>query len=182
MAHPTYLDSTGTPRSRKATGAGTDPSPDVLHNIIDSGTINITDLTAANTARTTATTVLPVQAIGPSGLTKAQALPSVVGDCHAPADNTSAVVTYGAAGAGVKHYLYDIFFGYDSTLTVVGTVAVTDDGATVFGPLPVTVAGVGQLHFDPPIVSAVANKAMVVTLTTGGATVQGVLSCRHEAR
>jgi len=182
MAHPTYLDSAGNTRSRKGTGAGTDGSPDVLHNIIDSGTVNITDLSAANTARTTATTVLPVQGVGPYGLTKAQAIPSIVADCHAPADNTSAVVTYGAGGAGVKHYLYDIFFGYDSTLTVVGTIAVTDDGATVFGPLPVTVAGVGQLHFDPPMVSSVANKAMVVTLTTGGATVQGVLSCRHEAR
>jgi hypothetical protein len=182
MTNPTYLDSTGTTRSRKGTGLGTDGSPDVLHNIIDSGTINLTDLSAANTARTTATTVLPVQVVGPSGAVVAQAIPSVVGDCHAPADNTSAVVTYGAGGAGVKHYLYDIFFGYDSTLTAVGTIIVTDDGATVFGPLPVTVSGVGQLHFDPPIVSAVANKALVITLTTGGATVQGVLSCRHEAR
>jgi hypothetical protein len=108
------------------------------------------------------------------------AVPSVAADCHAPADNTSAVVTY--AAATVKHYLYDIFFGYDSPLTAVGTLTVTDDGAAVFGPLPITASGVGQLHFDPPLVSSVANKAMVVTLTTGGATVQGVLSCRHEAR
>jgi hypothetical protein len=35
MAHPTYLDSTGATRSRKGTGAGTDGSPDVLHNNID---------------------------------------------------------------------------------------------------------------------------------------------------
>jgi len=35
MTNPTYLDSTGATRSRKGTGAGTDGSPDVLHNNID---------------------------------------------------------------------------------------------------------------------------------------------------
>lgn len=110
-----------------------------------------------------------------------RAIPSVAADNHAPVDNTSAVVTYGAS-AGVKHYLYDVFWSYDVTLTAVGTLAITDDGATVFGPLSITQPGPGFLHFDPPIVSSVANKAMVVTLTTGGALIQGALACRHEAK
>jgi len=108
-------------------------------------------------------------------------IPSVAADNHAPADNTSAVVTYSAT-AGVKHYLHDVFWSYDSTLTAVGTLAITDDGTTVFGPLSITQPGPGFLHFDPPLVSTLVNKAMVVTLTTGGATVQGVLACRHEAK
>jgi hypothetical protein len=108
-------------------------------------------------------------------------LPSLATDCHAPADNTAAVVTYSAA-SGQKHYIHDIFWGYDSDLTAVGTLQVTDDSAVVFGPLPITASGPGFLHFNPPIVSSTANKAMVVTLSTGGTTVQGVLSCRHEVR
>jgi hypothetical protein len=110
-----------------------------------------------------------------------RAIPSVAGDLHAPADNTSAVVTY-AAGATTKHYLHDVFWAYDSTLTAVGTLAISDAGTVVFGPLPITQSGPGFLHFDAPIVSSAVNGTMVVTLTTGGATVQGVLSCRHEAR
>lgn len=108
-------------------------------------------------------------------------IPSLAADLHAPADNTSAVVTY-AAAAGVKHYLHDVFWSYDSTLTAVGTLTITDDTVAVFGPLSITQPGPGFLHFDPPIVASVANKAMVVTLTTGGATVQCALSCRHEAK
>jgi hypothetical protein len=112
---------------------------------------------------------------------QASAVPSLAADLHAPADNTSAVVTY-AAATGKKHYLYDIFWSYDTDLTAVGTLAVTDDGTTVFGPLSITKSGPGFLHFDPPMVSSVANKALVVTLTTGGTLVQGVLSVRHESK
>jgi hypothetical protein len=111
------------------------------------------------------------------------AVPSIAGDNHAPADNTSAVVTYASGGGQTKHYLYDIFWGYDSDLTVVGTLKVEDvSGTTVFGPLPITKSGPGFLHFDPPIVSSAVATAMIVTLTTGGAAVQGVLSCRHETK
>ena len=109
-----------------------------------------------------------------------RAIPSVAADNHVPADNTSAVVTYTAV-ANKKHYIHDVFWSYDSTLTVVGTLKVEDvSGTVVFGPLSITSPGPGFLHFDPPIVSTAVNTAMIVTLTTGGATVQGVLSCRHE--
>ncbi len=127
------------------------------------------------------TTTISQATPGTTNAVDRRAIPSVAADCHAPADNTSAVVTY-AAGATTKHYLYDIFWAYDSTITVVGTLAVADAGAVVFGPLPIVQPGPGFLHFDPPIVSSAINGTMVVTLTTGGATVQGVLSCRHEIR
>lgn len=111
-----------------------------------------------------------------------KAIPSVAADNHAPADNVAAVVTY-AAVAGKRHYLYDIYWSYDSDLTVVGTLEVEDvSGTVVFGPMPITQSGPGPLHFDPPIVSSAVNTAMIVTLATGGATVQGVLSCRHESK
>lgn len=109
-------------------------------------------------------------------------IPSIAADSVAPADNVAAVVTY-AAVAGKKHYLYGIYWAYDTTLTVVGTLKVEDvAGIVVFGPLPVTAAGPGFMSFDPPIVSSAANTAMIVTLATGGATVQGVLSVRHEVK
>ena len=124
---------------------------------------------------------LPVTLIS-GALNAAATVPSIAADNHAPADNTAAVVTY-AAVAAKKHYIYGIYWAYDSDLTVVGTVKVEDvSGTTVFGPLPITASGPGFLPFDPPIVSSAVNTAMIVTLATGGAAVQGVLSCRHEVK
>lgn len=123
----------------------------------------------------------------PTGITNPlpvdrRAIPSVAADNAAGADNAASVVTY-AAAAAKKHYLYGIFWSYDSDLTVVGTLQVEDvSGTVVFGPLPVTASGPGFLSFDPPIVSSAVNTAMIVTLATGGAAVQGVLSCRHEVK
>ena len=103
-------------------------------------------------------------------------------DNRAPADNTSAVVTY-AAVAAQKHYLYQIFYSFDATLTAVPTLKVDDvSGTTVFGPFPIASPNPGSVTFDPPLVSALVNTAMIITLTTGGALVQGVLNCRHEAK
>jgi len=112
----------------------------------------------------------------------ARAIPSVAADNAAAADNTANVVTY-AAVAAKKHYLHALYWAYDSDLTVVGTLKVEDvSGTVVFGPLPITASGPGFLSFDPPIVSSAVNTAMLITLSTGGATVQGVLSCRHEVK
>lgn len=109
-------------------------------------------------------------------------IPSIAGDNAAPADNVAAVVTY-AAVAGKKHYLYGIYWSYDTVLTVIGTIKVEDvSGTTVFGPLPIPSMGPDSYLFDLPIVSSAVNTAMIVTLATGGATVQGVLSCRHEVK
>ena len=108
-------------------------------------------------------------------------VPSLAADNSAPADNTAAVVTYNAS-SGKKHYLYGIFWSYDADPTG-GSIKVEDvSGTVVLGPLPITSAGPGFLQFDPPIVSSLANKAMIITLAAGGGTVQGVLSCRHEVR
>jgi len=111
-----------------------------------------------------------------------RAIPSVAADNAAGADNAANIVTY-AAVAARKHYLYGIFWAYDADLTAVGKITVEDvSGTVVFGPLPITAAGPGFLPFDPPIVSSAVNTAMIVTLATGGAAVQGVLSCRHEVK
>lgn len=118
----------------------------------------------------------------PMGVAALNGLPSIAADNHAPADNTAAVVTY-AAVAGQQHYLHGIYWSYDAAITAIGTVKVEDvSGTTVFGPLPIPSMGPGFFLFDPPIVSSAVNTAMIVTLATGGALVQGVLSCRHEAK
>lgn len=109
-----------------------------------------------------------------------RAIPSIAADNAAGADNAANVVTY-AAVAAKRHYLHAVYWAYDSDLTAVGMLTVEDvSGTVVFGPLPITASGPGFLPFDPPIVSSAVNTAMIVTLATGGATVQGVLSCRHE--
>jgi multisubunit Na+/H+ antiporter MnhC subunit len=123
-----------------------------------------------------------VDTAGRIQLAAATAIPGIAADNHAPADDTSAVVTY-VAVTGKKHYLYEIHYGYDVTPTTLGTIKVEDvSGTVVWGPFPISTAGPKQATFNPPLVSALVNTAMIITLTTGGTLVQGVLNCRHEAK
>jgi hypothetical protein len=73
-----------------------------------------------------------------------------------------------AASAGVKYSISHIVAGYDAAPAAGATLTITDDSAVVF-QIPVTAAG--PLFVPVNIQSAVANKAMVITLSAGGGAV-----------
>lgn len=110
----------------------------------------------------------------PAYLMEAKA--GATGDVHEPASNTAAVVTYTAV-ASTYHYIGYIYWSYDGTPTG-GSITVTDAGDTVF-KVDITNAGPGFLPLVPPLKSAVANTAMVVTLAAGGSGISGIVSVRH---
>lgn len=93
------------------------------------------------------------------------------------ADNTSTVITITPA-ANKRVALHWLGFGYDKTLTTTpGRITITIDGVEVFS-FPVTEAGPGPIPL-PGMVSDVQGDVMVITLTTGGAAVQGSLVSMH---
>lgn len=95
-------------------------------------------------------------------------------DVHAPVANTAAVVTYTAGGAGVYHVIGGIAWSYSGVPTN-GNLKIEDDGVIVF-TLDIVAAGPGLILFPRPKKNAVANKALVVTLSTGGAGITGKLN------
>lgn len=95
-------------------------------------------------------------------------------DVHEPASNTAAVVTYAAGGAGVYHVIGGVCWSYSGVPTG-GNLKITDDGATVFS-IDIVAAGPGAIVLPRPKKNAVANKALVITLTAGGSGVTGKLS------
>ena len=93
------------------------------------------------------------------------------------ADNTSTVITI-TPPATKRVALHYLLFGYDKALTTTpGRLTITIDGTEVFS-VPVTEAGPGPVPL-PGMVSDVAGDVMVITLTTGGAAVQGSLTSMH---
>ena len=82
------------------------------------------------------------------------------------------------APANKRVALHFLVFGYDKTLTTTpGRLTITIGGVEVFS-VPVTQSGPGPLNL-PHMVGDVMGEAMVITLTTGGAAVQGSLVSMH---
>lgn len=95
-------------------------------------------------------------------------------DVHAPAANTAAVVTY-AATPDLKHVVTGIVWSYAGGIPTGGNLQITDDGAVVFS-MDIDESGPGVVVFPKPKKAAAVNKAMVVTLSAGGAGVTGKVS------
>ena len=92
---------------------------------------------------------------------------------HEPAVNTAAVVTLGAAGAGVSNVVGVVGWSYDDVPTG-GSLTIQDGAATIWKH-DITHEGPGFIPFTPPMKGA-ANTAMVFTLTAGGAAVSGIVN------
>jgi len=102
------------------------------------------------------------------------AIAGAAGDVNEPAANVAAVVTYVAA-AGLRHVITGVAWSYYGGVPV-GRITVQDAGATVF-VMDIADEGCGFVVFPVPKVSAVANTAMVITLSAAGvAGVTGKLS------
>jgi hypothetical protein len=97
--------------------------------------------------------------------------PGAAADNATAAANTAVVVTY-AATPGVSHIIDEIHLGY-SAAPVGGTIQVADGATVIYGPLPVTAAG---LAFLPVRKRGGAGAAMTITLSAGGSGVVGYLA------
>ena len=95
-------------------------------------------------------------------------------DVNAPAVNTAAVVTYGAA-ATTRHVITGVAWSYVGGIPTGGNLTITDAGATVFN-IDIAEEGPGFFSFPSPKRSALVNTAMVITLAAGGAGITGKLS------
>ena len=92
-------------------------------------------------------------------------------------DNTSKVITI-TPPSDKREQLHWLLFGYDKTLTTTpGRLTITIGGVEVLS-IPVTQSGPGPLKL-PNMIGDVNGEAMVITLTTGGAAVQGSLTSMH---
>lgn len=78
-----------------------------------------------------------------------------------------------AAVANKKHYVPRVVWSYSAAPTG-GRLTITDDGATVFD-IDIIAGGPGAA--DVHLESAVANKALVITLAAAGGAVVGKLNC-----
>jgi hypothetical protein len=97
------------------------------------------------------------------------------GDVHAPASNTAAVVTY-AAVPNERHCIGGVAWSYTGGTPTGGNLRIEDvSGTTVFS-IDITAAGAGFFPFTPPMRSAAANTAMIITLAAGGSGVTGKVS------
>jgi hypothetical protein len=97
------------------------------------------------------------------------------------ADNTSAVITL-AASAGTLHVIDWITVSFDKTLTTIGSLTVSINAVNVYGVFfSADAHSSGPFHFvfgdgkNGGLYGA-KNQAVVITLTTGGAAVQGTLN------
>lgn len=93
---------------------------------------------------------------------------------HAPAVNTAAVVTLGAA-VGVRHSIDGVAFSYTGGLPVAGLLTITDNAVVVL-TLDIPDEGPRSLIFPSRLRSAAANTAMVCTLSAGGAAITGKMN------
>jgi len=93
------------------------------------------------------------------------------------ADDTSTVITL-TPPSNKRVALHYLLFAYDKTLTTTpGRLTITIGGVEVFSA-PVIEAGPGPIPL-PDMIGEVNGEAMVITLTTGGTTVQGSLNSMH---
>ena len=99
----------------------------------------------------------------------------VAADVNAPAVNTAAVVTYGAA-ANAVHAITGVAWSYDGGIPVGGNLLIEDVAGTTVFSIDITEEGPGFFIFPNPKRSAVVNTAMIITLAAGGAGITGKLS------
>jgi hypothetical protein len=93
---------------------------------------------------------------------------------HAAKSGAGAAVSITlAAAASIKHKLAYVVAGYDAVPAAGAYLLITDDSAVVF-QIPITAAG--PLFIPLNIQSAVANKAMVLTLSAPGGAVLGYIN------
>jgi hypothetical protein len=98
-------------------------------------------------------------------------------DTAAPASNTAAVVTYGAAD-GWAHLLAGIAWSYSGSGTLAGGNLLIQDGGTTVFSMDITTAGAGFVPFDPPKRLS-SGAALTVTLAAGGSNVSGSINALH---
>ncbi|MBU1067397.1 hypothetical protein KKE60_06390 [Patescibacteria group bacterium] len=98
-------------------------------------------------------------------------LGQLAADINAPAANTAAVVTY-VADATHQHQIGGVVWSYTGGIPTGGSLIITDAGAIVFS-IDIPDEGVGPITFPSPIIAALVNTAMVVTLAAGGAGITG---------
>lgn len=104
-----------------------------------------------------------------------QASKAGIGNVSAPAINTAAVVTL-AANATKRHYLTQIDFSYEGAAPAAnGNLIVEDEAGTTVFNIDIALEGDRTINFFNPLRGRV-NKAMVITLAAGGASVTGKLS------
>ncbi len=99
-------------------------------------------------------------------------LAAVVPKVHAPAANTSAIVTL-AAAEGIRHVIDQVLASYSESPTGGGlTIVITVNGTAV--TLAVAIVGTGpeKIVFDPPL-QGDANTAVTITLAAGAGTCVG---------
>ncbi len=95
------------------------------------------------------------------------------GNNSAPVAATAAVVTL-AADPIRPNVVKQIFYSYGATPSG-GALQIEDgSGTIVWGPMPIGVAGLGTVNFDPPLAGTV-NTALIVTLASGAGSVVGAL-------
>jgi hypothetical protein len=102
-------------------------------------------------------------------------------DVHEPAANTAAVVTYSAV-SDKRHVLHSIDFSCTGTIAAASSLKVEDVAGTTVWVVGIDVTAVGAFHieFDPPLIAAAVNTALIVTLAALGAAGTGKLSCCHS--
>ena len=106
-------------------------------------------------------------------------VPASAADVSAPASNTAAVVTYGAAGANRAHAINGVAWSYSGSGTLTGgNLLIQDGSATVFS-MDVTAAGAGFVDFPVPL-SGSGNLAMTITLAAGSANVTGKVNALNH--
>ena len=101
----------------------------------------------------------------------------VAGD-SATATHAAAAVTY-TAQTNQRHMIWQIDYGYSASPAAPGTLKIEDVSGTTVFLLPVTDAGPQQIKFNPPLIGAAVNTAMIVTLSDGGASVVGYVNVTH---
>jgi hypothetical protein len=95
-------------------------------------------------------------------------------DVSAPAANTTAVVTYAAAGVGLAHIISGIVWSYNPDPTT-GNLKIEDGAGNVIFSTDPTSKGPGFFNFIP-CKKGSDNTAMIITLAAGGTGVVGKLS------
>lgn len=91
------------------------------------------------------------------------------GNVAAPAANTPAQISYGAA-ANQRHYVEVIAWSYDAAPTG-GQLTVHDGAGNTWFNIDITAAGPGFIPFSPEMTPI--GSALYVTLTAGGAGISG---------
>lgn len=95
-------------------------------------------------------------------------------DVHAPNSATDAVVTYAASSTGFAHIIAGVAYSYNATPTG-GNLKIEDGSGNTIFSIDIPAAGAGQFYFTPAKQGTI-NRAMIITLASGGNGVTGKVS------